>query len=262
MVPAPGWSVPGGSVLVRVRSRQHNGAMRRPWQRRIAVVTASAVVLVALFAAACGGGGQPVDPNAVLKQSSAAMKQIQGFHFVYEVHKPANAKPGPGTEIARITGDVNSEGNMQATIDVTQSGIPLSLNFVQVGDTQYLQNPLSQQWQTIPIESSPVGKLSLGAGTVQVLDQITDVVYEGTTSKGGVKTYHISGKVAASAVEAIAGAVESTDTFPTDLYVGVKDSYVYEVDIYGPATPDEPKDIWRSIVLSNLNTYVDIKAPI
>ena len=203
-----------------------------------------------------------MDPNAVLKQSSAAMKQIQGFHFVYEVHKPGNAQPGAGLEIARITGDVNAQGDMQATIDVTQSGIPLTLNFVQVGETQYLQNPLSQKWETIPIESSPVGKLSLGAGTIQVLDKITNVTYKGETSKGGVKTYHIAGDVAAAEVAAIAGAVETTNTFPTDIYIGVEDYYVYEVDIYGPAAATEPKDIWRSIVLSNLNTHVDIKAPI
>jgi hypothetical protein len=180
---------------------------------------------------------------------------------VYEVHKPAGTKPGAGLEIARITGDVNAEGNMRATIDVTQGNIPLSLNFVQVGDTQYLQDPLSRQWQTIPVASSPVGKLSLSAGTIQVLDRITGAEYRGDENKGGVKCHHISGEVAAAEVEAIAGAVESTGTFPTDLWIGVADSYVYEVDIQGPATPNEPKGIWRSIVLSNLDTYVDIQAP-
>jgi hypothetical protein len=63
-------------------------------------------------------------------------------------------------------------------------------------------------------------------------------------------------------VEAIAGAVDTTDTFPTDLWIGVEDSYVYEVDVHGPATPTEPEGIWRSIVLSDLNVYVDIQPPI
>ena len=77
-----------------------------------------------------------------------------------------------------------------------------------------------------------------------------------------MKCYHITGNVAAAEVKAIAGAVDTTDAFPTDIWIGVADSYVYEVDIHGPATPDEPKGTWRSIVLSNQNVYVEIKAPI
>ncbi len=107
--------------------------MRRAWHRPFAVVTALIVGLVALSLYGCGGASQDVDPQAVLASSAAAMQQIKGFHFVYEVHKPANSKPSTGLEIARITGDVNSEGSMQAAIDVTQGGIPLTLNFVQVG---------------------------------------------------------------------------------------------------------------------------------
>ncbi|MBC7292833.1 MAG: LppX_LprAFG lipoprotein, partial [Thermoleophilia bacterium] len=189
------------------------------------------------------------------------MKKIKGFHFVYEVHKPASAKPGSGLEIARITGDVNAEGNMQATIDVTQAGIPLQLKFVVVGDTHYIQDPLSQKWQAIPAKDSPVGTLSLSAGTIRILDRITDTSYVGTENKQGVKTYHIKGKVAAQEVAAIAGAVSVTGTFPTDIWVGINDGLVYEVDIAGAATPNEDPKIWRSIVLSNLDTFVDIKAP-
>jgi hypothetical protein len=223
------------------------------------VLTALIAGVMMLSLCGCGGASQSVDPQAVLASSAAAMQQIEGFHFVYEVHKPANSEPSAGLDIARITGDVNSEGNMQAAIDVTQGGIPLTLNFVQVGDTQYLQ---LGQWQTIPMESSPVGRLSLGAGTVQILQRMIDPKYVGEDTKGGVKCYHIAGKVAAAEVKAIAGAVDTTDTFPTDLWIGVDDSYVYQVDIHGAATPDEPKDTWRSIVLSNLNVYVEIKAPI
>jgi hypothetical protein len=68
---------------------------------------------------------------------------------------------------------------------------------------------------------------------------------------------------AAEDVKAIAGLVDTTDPFPTDLWIGVADSMVYEVDIDGPATHNEVKveGIWRSIVLSNLDTFVDIEAP-
>ena len=221
-----------------------------------------AVLLLAAVASSllgCGGGGQLADPVAVLSNSSAKMKQIKGFHFVYEVHKPGNTKPGPGLEIARITGDVNVDGDMMAAIDVTQGGLPLTLNFVQVADTQYLQ---IGQWQKIPVESSPVGKLSLGAGTVAILQQVAGAKDVGQESKGGAKCYHITGNVAAEAVKAIAQSVDTTAPFPTDIWIGVSDGYIYEVDIHGPAAADEPTGTWRSIILSKHDTAVDIKAPI
>jgi hypothetical protein len=189
------------------------------------------------------------------------MKKVQGFHFVYEVHKPASVKPGAGLEIGRITGDVNAQGSMRATIDVTWGGVPMALGFVALGDTHYIQDPTSQKWQSVAAKDSPVGSLSLSAGTIQILDRITDTSYVGSESKGGAKTYHIAGKVAAAEVAAIAGAVDTTNVFPTDIWVGVSDGLVYEVDIAGAATTTEDPKIWRSIVLSNLGTSVDIKAP-
>jgi hypothetical protein len=103
--------------------------------------------------------------------------------------------------------------------------------------------------------------LNLNAGTIRILDQMTSISYAGEEKKGGVQTYHIKGSAAATDVAAIAGAVSTTNPFPTDIWIGVKDSLVYEVDIAGPATASEDAKIWRSIVLSKLNVSVDIKAP-
>lgn len=230
--------------------------------RRIATALVSFLLVAALTGVtACDDTSSDVDPDAVLAQASANMKEIAGFHFVYEVHLPASAEPGSGLYIARITGDVNSEGSMQGTVDATFGGIPVSIGLVVIGDTYYIQDPLSKKWQTLAAADSPVGKLNLQAGTIQILERITDTSYEGTEGKGGTETYHISGKVAAEQVKAIAGLVDTTDSFPTDIWVGVEDYLVYEVDIAGAATPNEDPDIWRSIILSDLDVFVDIQPP-
>jgi hypothetical protein len=49
--------------------------------------------------------------------------------------------------------------------------------------------------------------------------------------------------------------------FVTDLWIGVNDNLLYEVDIMGPMTKDEPTGTYRSIVLSKLDVAVDIVAP-
>jgi lipoprotein LprG len=243
----------------------HNDPMRtRPHSLVPAVAALIAVLLLApAFLALAGCGDEPVnvDPQAVLAASSARMKEIAGFHFVYEVHEPAGTQPSKGLDIGRITGDVNAPGDMQATIDAIWGGTPVKVGFVSVGGTHYIQDPLSLTWQSMPASDSPVGRLSLSSGTIRILGNITDAVCEGVEKKGGAKTYHISGMVAAEEVEAIAGSVDTTEPFPTEIWVGVDNSLVYEVDIIGPATPNETEGFWRSIVLSDLDTYVDIKAP-
>ncbi len=240
-------------MRIHVQSRARSIAVR--------VVLAFVVLLVLFLSVAACGGSKSVDPKTVLAQASTNMKKIQGFHFVYEVHRPSNAQPGSSLEIDRIIGDVNSKGDMQATLDVTESGIPLSLKFVEIGQTQYIQNPLTQKFQSVAVKDSPVGSLNLNAGTIRILDQLTGTSYVGQEKKGGVQTYHIAGTAASTDVAAIAGAVSTATPFPTDVWIGVSDSLVYEVDIHGPATTTEDKSIWRSIVLSNLNTFVDIKPP-
>ncbi|MCE5254444.1 MAG: LppX_LprAFG lipoprotein [Actinomycetia bacterium] len=241
--------------------------MTKRLQRSLASAAVIAVALVASFAlgglAACGGTDEDVDPQAVLAAASAKMKEIKGFHFVYEVHKPESAKPSAGLEIARMIGDINAAGDMKSTVDATYGGLPVTVGIVVLGDTYYIQDPISQKWTSVAAADSPVGQLSLSAGTIRILDRITDVSYEGQEDKGGVKTHHITGRVADEEVKAIAGLVDLgvTESFPTDIWIGVEDSLVYEVDIAGAATTNEDSKVWRSIVLSNLDTHVDVEAP-
>ncbi len=243
----------------------HNDGMNtRRYALRPAVAFVVAVlVLVPILGCVVGCGDEPVDidPQAVLQASSTRMKEIAGFHFVYEVHKPAGTQPSKGLDINRITGDINAPGDMAATIDAIWGGTPVAVGFVSVDGVHYIQDPLSLKWQSMPASDSPVGRLSLSAGTIRILGNIIDATCEGTEKKGGTKTYHISGLVEAVEVEAIAGAVNTTEPFPTDIWVGVEDSLVYEVDIIGPATPNETEGFWRSIILSDLDKHVDIKAP-
>jgi hypothetical protein len=200
-----------------------------------------------------------VDPAVLLKECSANMKSIEGFHFVFEVHNPSNYKPSSGLEIRRITGDINAKGDMEATVDVTQSGIPLEIGFIVVGDTQYIR--VGQVWQPIPVDDSPIGNVNLSAGTIRILDRIMEAKYEGREKKAGASTYHISGMVAAAEVAAIAGSAATTGTFPADIWIGVSDKLIYEVDIEGPAGHNDPEGIWRSIILSNQDEPVDVVAP-
>ena len=202
-----------------------------------------------------------VDAKAVLEAAVAPMKALQSFHFTYDVVKPKNAKPIDGTEIVRIVGDVTMDGRMNATIDLLQRSVPLQLAFIADGATHYLQDPTSQKWQSIAAEYSPVGKVNLNAGAIQILEQITQPTYDGVEKVDGVECYRIMGSVTASAVASIAGVVTTSQNFATTLWVGTEDSLVRRIELVGAASPDEDVKTVRVIVPSKFDEPVTISPP-
>jgi hypothetical protein len=240
-------------------ARIHNGRMRSACQKLVLTGTLLLAAFAGMGLAACGQEPANVDPQQVLSAASAKMGDVAGFHFVYEVHQPESAETR--SSIVSITGDINSDGDMQANVEMYSGGFLVNAEFVALGDTHYIKTPLSTDWIVIAASESPIGTLNLATGTIRVLDNVTNAKYEGTDKRGGAKTYHISGSVAAAEVEAIAGSTDTESPFPTDIFIGIDDDFVYEVDITGSATRNEVPEVWRSIVLSVLEVAPDIKAP-
>ena len=231
--------------------------------RHASTIGALVVALLVLAASAAPGCGKKdsVDPATTFAASVTAMKALQSLHVTYEVKKPANSKPVQGLDIVGLTGDLTAEGKMQATIDVQQNGIPLQIDFVAIPPTQYLKDPVSGKWQSIPASLSPVGELNVSAGVAQILDQVTNTEYVGTEDRGGVQTYRFSGVVKGADVAGIVRAVDPAASFTVDLWIGVDDDYVHSVEMVGAATSAEDAKTVRLIELSKFNETVDIQAP-
>jgi hypothetical protein len=211
--------------------------------------------------AGCGSAPQNVDPKTVLADASAKMKQLAGFHFLYQVHTPESALSNVGGGIVKVDGDINAAGNMKATVQLIAGGLLVNVDFVALSDIQYIKYPVVNKWQAMKPADSPIGALNLSAFSIRILDQIASTSYEGTDKKDGVKCYHINGMVAGAEVQAIAGSVDPTKLFETDIWVGIDDGLLREVDLTGPMGSKEVNGTWRSIMLSNLDVAVDIKAP-
>ena len=166
-----------------------------------------------------------------------------------------------GGGIVKVEGDINAAGNMEATVQLVASGLLINVDFVALSDIQYIKYPVVNKWQSMKPADSPIGELNLSAFSIRILDQITSTSYKGTDKKDGVDCYHINGMVAGAEVQAIAGSVDPTKLFETDIWVGVDDGLLREVDLIGAMGSKEVDGTWRSIMLSKLNEVVDIKAP-
>lgn len=225
------------------------------------VALATALVLLMAFLAGCPSSDEEGDAEEILSQAVPAMKALQSFAFTYDVGRPQGTQPLQGTDIVRIEGTVTAEGNMEAAIDLQQSGIPLRINFVGVGDTHYVQNPLTQQWQSLPASSSPVGELDLSSGAIQILEKVKDPSYEGTEEVAGVESHRIKGTASGADVEGIARAVDEQKDFPVEIWVGVDDKLVRRITLSGAATGNEPEETVRTIELTRFDEPVQIEPP-
>jgi len=239
---------------------KHNSRMKRSIRSLILALT----ILATLALAACSGASQStstVDAKIVVAESVPAMQALESFHFVYEVVKPQSAAPAQGLEIAKIEGDVTADGKMKAAIDLLQNGVPLQVNFVALGDIHYIQDPTSQKWQGVPAAMSPVGKINLNTGAVQVLQKLDNLEYVDTQDIDGVKTYHLKGSVAPAEVANMVGSVSTTEPFAGEIWIGVDDHLIRRIQIVGAATASEDPKTVRTIDLSAFDQPVTIEAP-
>ncbi len=223
------------------------------------------LLVVVLLAGALGGGcsgtKQSGDPKQILAQAVTAMQGLKSFHVVYDVQRPENAKPLPGLDVVGITGDVAAGGDMQATVDLRQGGVPLQLKFVASGPLHYLLNPTTNQWQAVPASTSPVGRLNLNAGAITVLQRVKDPTYVGREETGGAQTDHLKGQISGQDVAQIVAALSAEGTFAGDVWIGVDDHLVRRIRIDGAVVSGEDPKTVRTVDLSKFNEPVSIKPP-
>lgn len=218
------------------------------------------LVALALVVAACSEGDS-ADPEQVFADSITAMKALESFHFTYAVTKPAGGPPVQGLDIVGLEGDVTNQGSMQADIDVQNNGVPLRLGFVAIGDTYYIQDPVSKRWQAVPASLSPVGELNLSAGTIAILEKVQEPSSAGREKVGDVECYHLTGKVSSADVADIVKAVAADKTFDAEVWIGVDDHWVRRVHLLGAGTAGEDPKTKREIELSRFNEDVSIQPP-
>lgn len=244
--------------------RQTPAALRASNQRRLPgrCITAVCIALVMLMCAGCSRSApSSVDAEEVLRAALGPMQNLSSFHFSYVVTKPQGAKPPQGTEIVSIVGDVSLEGSMKATVDLNQSGVPLQFQFVATQETHYVQNPTSQKWQSVPADLSPLGRISLTSGAIEILERVKNAQYVATESVGGVACYKLKGSIAAADIASIVASANADNDLECLLWIGVDDHLVRRIQTVGTAEVGEDPRLQRTIELSRFGEPVRIEVP-
>lgn len=234
---------------------------------RVTLPVAVSLVLLTLLCLAvvlpgCGGSSASgADATALLAEAVAPMKALSSFHFTYTVTRPADVPAPSGTEIAGIEGDVSLEGLMEAVVDINQSGVPLQFKFVATNDVHYVQNPASQQWQSVPAALSPIGDLNLSAGAVLILERVQQPTEAGSETVGGAACVKVVGKIAAQDIADLVSAANTQELLDCTIWLGKDDHLVRRIQTVGAAASGEDKRLKRLIELSAFDEAVNIEIP-
>lgn len=243
----------------------HGTVLRNRIQRAalslVSLLTVGVLCLGAVLSGCGNSAASGTDATALLAEAVAPMKALSSFHFTYTVVRPADVPAPPGTEIAGIEGEVSLEGLMEAVIDINQSGVPLQFRFVATNETHYVQNPASQEWQSVPASLSPVGKLNLSAGAVLILERVQQPTEAGSENVGGVACAKVVGKVAAQDIADLVSAANSQELLDCTIWLGKEDHLVRRIQTVGVAATGEDKRLTRVIELSAFDEPVDIDIP-
>ena len=233
------------------------------------LVAASIVVAVAI--SGCGEQGPPptptptpVDPEALVRQASQALGELDSFHFVL-------AHPEGGTPMLDVLLIQDAEGDIvkpdRLAVEfggVFGGNIYITASFISIGPDNFMTNPFSGAWERVPAEINPIAFFSPERGITNIIGSIQQPELVDSDESG----WRIAGLLPPQALEPIFGETIKSDDASAGDWVSVEltlDAGTYlmrSVRMEGRITPGEPPGTVREITLSGFNEPPEIEPPL
>ncbi len=232
----------------------------------------SAAVLgavVSILAMTGCGGGEPATPAAtpvptptpisveeLLRIAGEATGSLRTFHFRLD-HEGGGTPLAPGLTVTEADGDVVSPGAISIDFAGTLGTFAVRSSLITIGDDSYMTNPLTDTWEGVPREVSPLGFFDpqKGIGSMMTSVQTPSIVSRGKDS------FKLAGDLPVVALRPLLGnAVEGT-TVSVELTIDARTRFLTKAVLDGRVTASEPDGVVRIIRLSEFNEPMDIRAP-
>lgn len=220
-----------------------------------------AVVIVGLSSTACFKSKTPeLNAQDILTRSSDALAKAKSAHFVINSTN-GMMSIGTGLVAKTIEGDVVQPDRLKGQATSTFGRITVQIGFVEIGNKQYITNPITRKWQEVPGSQPAPNLLDPNKGAPAALKQATDLKKLANENIAGTDCYHVTGKTSASLVAGLVGLPGTSATLASDIWVGVSDLLPRRIALDGAVTKNEPPNIKRTLDLSNYNEQVTIEPP-
>lgn len=227
------------------------------WKSKIGS-TLVAITLVATLAGC--GGPENLPPEQVIEKAVPAIGSANSFHFTLVTGNLQKAPPG--ISITGVDGDVLKPDKLSGSVTATYSGIPVKINVLVDGTSQFWTDPASGRWGPMPSELNMAEFFDPSKGMADILGNVKGLVGDGTENVEGTDTYRLKGSVPAQALKSLSAEVSATGDLTTTLWIGASDFLLRKVTMQGPVLSGEPADIERTITMKDFNKEVTIETPV
>jgi lipoprotein LprG len=195
--------------------------------------------------------------DALLKDSAAAMHDVKTAQF-----KITSDGPIAGLSLRKAEGTLTREGNAKGTAEIEQSGQPVEVEFVIVGDKIYLKGPTGG-YQALPLALAasvydPSAILNPDKGIAKVLSTATNAKTEATENIDGTPTYRVAATMNAADLVTVVPGV--TDPVPGKLWISTVDKKLLKAAFTLPSSGDN-KGGTVTVTFSNFDAPASITAP-
>ena len=234
-------------------------------------VIAIAALTCVLVAAACGMGGQevattapsptpPPDPSIILQAAADRFQALQFFTFTM-THENGGTPIAFGLLMEDVVGQVVAPDRLEAEVGAWAGGFFFDVSLIAIGEETWLTNPFTDEFELIERGIVSSALLDPATGISGIIRDAKDPVWEGETSLEGISTYHITSVIDSGQLTSIAPGAEPGLPIDVGIWVGIDDSLVYKIHMFGPMSSDEDPNITRTILPSDFDIPAEIEPP-
>lgn len=199
----------------------------------------------------------PVDPAALLDASGRVMEDLDSFHFRL-THRSGNTPVSGNFVVDEAEGEVVKPDRISAEFSGSFGGFAINSGLVTLGDLSFMTNPLTDKWEIVPPEVSPLGFFDPRRGIAAIMSQVE----QPSIVPGSDEKYRIEGRLPAEALRSLLGSALRDATVDVALTLDAEALHLLEAVIDGRVTSAEVNGVVRVITLSRFDEPFVIEPPL
>lgn len=191
------------------------------------------IVLALVLSTGCGGGGSDKNPpgSQILRQAAAVMRGVSSLSFTLRT------SGNPAVNVKSVDARLLKNGNSQGSVQVTELGVPIQLDFVVLGTVVHFKG-LTGGWQTEPVSKvssiyDPSAVLDPNRGLVQLLLTAKDAETHGKEKVAGQECYKVHATLARAALARLVPGMNADA--PADIWVATAGKQVLKSEVEVPS---------------------------
>jgi len=219
----------------------------------------SLLTAVLVLTVGCSGGGaaEKYPPGGrLLQQAATVLRGVTSLSFTLRT------SGDPKVNVKSVDARLLKNGNSSGSVQVTERGMPIQLDFVVIGTTVHFKG-LTGGWQTQPLAKvagiyDPSAILDPDRGLVQLLLTARDAQTKGKDKVAGQDAYRVHATLARAALSRLVPGI--TADAPADIWVSSADQHVLKAEAAVPAKDGgDPGKV--TITFADFNKPFAITAP-